>query len=433
MQYIEINGKNKLCGELKIHGAKNSVLPVLAGAVLVSGSSTLNNCPYLSDVTACMKIISHLGGTTQRRGDVVFVDTENITRGDIPKQLMQKMRSSIIFLGSLTSRFGSACMYLPGGCRIGARPIDIHLRALQTLGYKITFDGSNICCERANAKGADVVLPFPSVGATENTILASVLLDGRTTIVNAAREPEIENLAEYLNSAGAHIRGAGSSTIVVDGVKALSSTEYSIIPDRILASTVMSAVAAAGGEAVLKDINLTHLTPVLPVFSEMGCKMQAGRGELKIKAPSRIKAVKSIVTGVYPGFPTDSQAPVMAALCTARGTSIIKETIFENRLQHAGELARFGADIVVSDRTAVITGCKRLHSAQASCTDLRGGAAVVIAALAAEGRSEIFNIHHIDRGYEKFENQLAALGADIRRVNDEKGQQIKKEQPPSAY
>ena len=427
MQYIEISGKNKLCGELNIHGAKNSVLPILAGTVLVNGKTTLANCPDLSDVTACMNIISHLGGTTERRDDVVFVDTESITRGEIPQQLMQKMRSSIIFLGSLASRFGSACMYLPGGCRIGARPIDIHLKALRTLGYKITFDGSNICCERKNAKGADVVLPFPSVGATENAMLASVLLNGRTTIINAAREPEIENLADYLNSAGAKIRGAGTSSIVIDGVSKLSSTEHTIIPDRILASTIMTAVAAAGGEALLKNICLTHLMPILPVFAEMGCKMQAGSNEMKIKAPARLKAVKSIVTGVYPGFPTDSQAPVMAALCTANGTSLIKETIFENRLQHAGELARFGADVVVSDRTAVVTGVKKLHAAQAVCTDLRGGAAVVIAALAAEGRSEIYEIRHIDRGYEKIENQLAALGADIRRVNDEKGQQTKKE------
>ena len=423
MQYIEINGNNPLCGELSVHGAKNSVLPILSGAVLIEGESILKNCPRLSDVGACADIITHLGGNVKREGDVLTVNTENITSCKISKALMEEMRSSIIFLGSLSARCGSACMYLPGGCKIGARPIDMHLKALKTLGYRISFDGSNICCERAGAKGGNVILPFPSVGATENVILASVLLGGKTAITNAAREPEIVDLAEFLNSAGAKIYGAGNSVIEIEGVERLCSTGHTVIPDRILASTIMSAVAACGGDVVLNNICLTHLVPVLSVFEDMGCKLYAGRGELRIKSTNRIRAIKSIQTGVYPGFPTDSQAPVMAALCKAKGSSVIKETIFENRLRHAAELSRFGADIIVSDRTAIVNGVKSLHGAEASCTDLRGGAAIVIAALAAEGKSRINHIHHIDRGYQNIENQFTLLGADIRRVNDEKGQQ----------
>ena len=422
MQYIEINGNRKLCGDIKLHGAKNSILPILAGAVLVKGSSTLHSVPKLSDVTACEKIISHLGGKTERRGDVLVADTTDINNCEIPRGLMEELRSSIIFLGSVSARCGSASMYLPGGCKIGARPIDIHIRALQTLGYKVTFDGDYIRCEKGSAKGASVTLPFPSVGATENAILAAVTLEGTTTVINAAREPEIIDLADYLNSAGAKISGAGNSVIEIEGVKRLTSTEHTVIPDRILASTLMSAVAAAGGSAVIKNVNLSHLAPVIPVFEEAGCRMTVKKNVLSIASPRRIRAVKSITTGVYPSFPTDSQAPVMAALCTARGSSVIRETIFENRLRHVPELCRFGADIIVSDSTAIVRGRRNLHGARADCTDLRGGAAVVIAALAAEGKSEIYNIHHIDRGYESIEYQMQSLGADIRRVNDEEGQ-----------
>ena len=421
MQYIEIAGKKPLGGALTVHGAKNSVLPILSGAVLIEGESILHHCPDLSDVAACGAIIAHLGGSVTREGDMLTVNTQQILSPEIPKALMEEMRSSIIFLGSLSARCGKACMYLPGGCKIGARPIDMHLKALKTLGYRITFDGSNICCERGDAKGASVTLPFPSVGATENVILASVLLSGRTVITNAAREPEISDLADYLNRAGARISGAGNSVIEIEGVSHLHTTEHTVIPDRILASTVMSAVAATGGDVLLQNVSLTHLVPVLGVYEEMGCRLYADHHELRIQSPRRPHAVKSIQTGVYPGFPTDSQAPVMASLCTARGSSVIKETIFENRLQHAAQLCRFGADIIVSDRTAIINGVKFLHAAEAYCTDLRGGAAVVIAALCAEGTSRIYNIHHIDRGYESMERQFSLLGADMRRVYDEKG------------
>ncbi|MBQ9516513.1 MAG: UDP-N-acetylglucosamine 1-carboxyvinyltransferase [Eubacterium sp.] len=425
MQYIEICGNNRLDGSIAVQGAKNSALPILAGAVLTMGESVLSRCPDLSDVDACLRIIRCLGGSATRSGDVVTVSGRGIGECAVPQSLMREMRSSIIFLGSVAARCGRACMYLPGGCKIGARPIDLHLKALRELGYKITFDGSNICCERANAHGGTVKLAFPSVGATENVILASVLLSGRTTIINAAREPEICDLADYLNSAGAKISGAGSTVIEIEGVTKLHSAEHTVMPDRIAASTLMCAAASASGRICLKSINSAHVASVIDVFRQMGGKIAATVNEITVEFTDRPRAVNSIVTGVYPGFPTDSQAPVMAALCKAHGRSAITETIFENRLQHVHELRKFGADIKVCGNTATVTGVNVLNGANVNCTDLRGGAALIIAALGAQGKSRIYNIEHIDRGYENTERQLAQLGADIRRVNDEKGQQTK--------
>lgn len=422
MQYIEISGGSKLGGNIALQGAKNSALPILAGAVLIGGESVLHNCPALSDVDVCLRIICRLGGSAERDGSTVTVSSRDIDGCVIPKSLMEEMRSSIIFLGSVAARCGRACMYLPGGCKIGARPIDLHLKALQSLGYKITFDGSNICCDRANACGGKVRLAFPSVGATENAILASVLLDGESEIFNAAKEPEIADLAAFLNSAGAKISGAGTSHIKVAGVKRLHPAEHTVISDRIVTSTYIAAAAAAGGKICLKNINASHLAPVLPVFRQMGGDISITDSELTVGFSDRPRAVSPITTGVYPAFPTDSQAPVMAALCRARGSSVISETIFENRLRHVNELIKFGADITVNKNTAVINGVGLLHGANVFCTDLRGGAALIVAALGAEGKSRINNIRHIDRGYENTERQLAALGADIRRVNDEKGQ-----------
>lgn len=425
MQYIEIKGNRKLDGKIAVQGAKNSALPILAGTVLIDGESVLANCPDLSDVDTCLRIIRCLGGSASREGDVVSVNSSNIDCCVIPQTLMEEMRSSIIFLGSVVARCGRACVYLPGGCKIGARPIDLHLKALQKLGYRITFDGCNVCCDRANAHGGTVELAFPSVGATENTILASVLLDGKTTIVNAAREPEIADLADFLNAAGAKISGAGTSVINIEGVMRLHSAEHTVIPDRIAASTYMSAVAATGGKICLDIINSKHLAPVLPIFRQMGAEISIDNSEMTVAFADRPRAAGEITTGVYPGFPTDSQAPVMAALCTATGKSVINETIFENRLRHVPELLRFGADIKVNKRKAIVNGVDTLHGADVTSTDLRGGAALIVAALGAEGTSRIYKTRHIDRGYENTEHQFAALGADIRRVKDEKGQQIK--------
>ncbi len=421
MEYLQIKGKTRLCGEVDIHGAKNSVLPILAGSVLIKGTSVIHNCPDLSDVRVTIDILQHLGASVKREGSTLIVDTTDITRSDIPEHLMSEMRSSIIFLGALASRLGNACVYLPGGCEIGLRPIDLHIKGLNTLGYGVIADGHNICCVSHSPASSRVVLPFPSVGATENIILASVFLNGKTTIINSAREPEIADLVSFLNSAGAKITGALTPVIEIEGVDALRSTEHSVIPDRILAATIMSAGAITGGDIVLNKVSQSQLMPTVPAFDEMGCKLYLGEKSIRLVAPKRLKSVRNIETMPYPGFPTDAQAPIMSALTVAKGTSIIKETIFENRYMHVPQLKFFGADITVDDRIAFIHGVGNLHPADVVCTDLRGGAAVVIEALACDGVSTVSSIHHLDRGYEKIEDLLNALGANVKRIIYEKG------------
>ena len=417
MEYLKINGGKALDGEITLHGAKNSVLPILAATVLINGESVIHNCPRLSDVENTVKILAHLGAEVRREGDTLIVNTAYINRYDVPEELMREMRSSIIFLGSLSSRMKKACLFLPGGCEIGLRPIDLHLKALKELGYNISFENSDICCNFEKRRNSEIVLSFPSVGATENVILASVMMRGKTKLVNCAREPEIVDLCSFLAGAGAKIKGAGSTVIEIEGVKELKSTEHTVIPDRILASTLMCAAAITGGSAVIKRVRLSDLSPNLPSFCELGCKIYLGKNELKIVSPKKLKSIKKIETRPYPGFPTDSQSTLSAVLCKAKGVSTIYETIFENRFKHMTELTRFGADVTVYDRIAVINGVQSLKAAQAKCTDLRGGAAVVIAALSAEGASYINNIYHIDRGYESFEKQLNLLGADVTRIN----------------
>lgn len=416
MQMLEINSKRQLNGSLKIHGAKNSVLPILCATVLVNGVSVIHKCPYLTDVEVTLNILKYLGAKVYRSGETVVVDSRSINRSNILEQYMSELRSSIIFLGALASRTGEACLFLPGGCEIGLRPIDLHLKGLKALGYNVFTNGHDVCAVRENPQSAEIVLPFPSVGATENIILASVFNKGKTTIINAAREPEISDLISFLNKAGAKIYGASTPTIVVEGVESLHSVEHTVIPDRILASTMISACIACSGKIELLEVDASHLLPAKAVFEEMGCSFKTGKNSIIAKAPKRPFSVRLIETMAYPGFPTDSQAPVMAALTLANGTSVIKENIFENRFRHAEQLNLFGADITVNDKFAIINGTASLHNADAKCTDLRGGAAVVIAALAADGKSTIRDIHHIDRGYEKIENQLSQLGADIKRI-----------------
>lgn len=420
MELLEINGGKKLSGKVSVHGAKNSVLPILAGCVLIQGETVLHNCPRLSDVDATISILEHLGCKVSRENDTLIVDSSAVNCFDVPQELMQELRSSIIFLGSIVSRCGRACVYLPGGCEIGLRPIDLHLKGLMSLGYKVDFDGCNINCIGENVNGCEIVLPFPSVGATENIILASVLAKGKTTIVNSAKEPEIEDLINFLNKAGAKIKGASTPVIEIEGVDRLHCVEHRIIPDRILATTLMCACAITSGEMLIDDVDLSHLKPVYPVFEEMGCSIYLHSKALTIKAPKRLRRVRRIKTLPYPGFPTDCQSPVMSALTVARGTSVINETIFEERFKHISQLNRFGADIIVNDKSAIISGVKQLHPADAICTDLRGGAAVVIEALSANGVSTVKNISHIDRGYERIEDILSCVGADIKRINNEK-------------
>lgn len=419
MEIFKINGQKSLSGDVTLHGAKNSALPILCAALLVKGESIIHNCPDLSDVKTTLKILEDLGCRVTRNGDTVIIDAGEVTVSRIDEGVMRTMRSSILFLGSLVSRTGCASIYLPGGCDIGTRPVDMHIKALKCLGATITENGSSITCCADRLTGAKIILPFASVGATENIMIAAAVSKGKTTIINPAREPEICDLAEFLNKCGARIYGAGETTIEIDGVDKLTPCEHRIIPDRILASTYMSACAAAGGDIVIRDVKPTHLSPVFPVFNEMGCRLYLNRDELRIVAPKRLKRVRMIKTMPFPAFPTDSQSPVTAALTLAKGTSVIKENIFENRFRFVSQLNRFGADVTVDDQMAVINGVKLLHGADVYATDLRGGAALVIAGIAAEGGTTVRSIEHIDRGYANLENNFNQLGADIKRIEDE--------------
>lgn len=419
MEIFKINGQKSLSGDVMLHGAKNSALPILCAALLVKGESIIHNCPDLSDVKTTLKILEDLGCRVTRNGDTVIIDADEVTASRIDEGVMRTMRSSILFLGSLVSRTGCASIYLPGGCDIGTRPVDMHIKALKCLGATITENGSSITCCADRLTGAKIILPFASVGATENIMIAAAVSKGKTTIINPAREPEICDLAEFLNKCGARIYGAGETTIEIDGVDKLTPCEHRIIPDRILASTYMSACAAAGGDIVIRDVKPTHLSPVFPVFNEMGCRLYLNRDELRIVAPKRLKRVRMIKTMPFPAFPTDSQSPVTAALTLAKGTSVIKENIFENRFRFVSQLNRFGADVTVDDQMAVINGVKLLHGADVYATDLRGGAALVIAGIAAEGETTVRSIEHIDRGYANLENNFNRLGADIKRIEDE--------------
>ncbi len=422
MDTFEVNGRRKLSGNVKLHGAKNSALPILAATILIEGETVLHNCPDLSDVNTTLSILESIGCTVRREGDTVIINAENVSCSDIDECVMRTMRSSILFLSSLISRTGCASVYLPGGCDIGTRPVDLHIKSIKNMGAVITENGSSIKCCADKFHGAKIILPFPSVGATENILIAAAISKGKTIIINPAREPEISDLAEFLNKCGAKIYGAGETTIEIEGVEKLHPCEHTIIPDRILASTYMSACACSGGTIVIEDVRPSHLSPVFPVFNEMGCKLYLKDNALKVVSPKRLRRVRMIKTLPYPGFPTDSQSPIVAALTVAKGTSVLKENIFENRFRYVNELNRFGADIEVNDRLAVINGVKELNGSEVYATDLRGGAALVVAALAADGKSTIHSIHHIDRGYSHFEECLAGLGADIKRINNEESE-----------
>lgn len=421
MDEFIINGGKALEGEVTLHGAKNSALPVLCATLLVKGESVIHNCPCLSDVSATLEILECLGCKVSRSGSTVSVDAKGVSHSKINECQMRKMRSSVLFLGALIARTGEAEMYLPGGCDIGTRPIDLHISSFRALGVDVKQNGSSISCHTGGLKGAKIVLPFASVGATENIIIAAATAKGRTTIINPAREPEICDLAEFLNKCGARIYGAGESVIEIEGVKSLKPCEHRIIPDRILASTYMSASAITSSQIIIKDIKPTHLSPVFPVYNEMGCRLELDGNALKITAPKRLKRVRMIKTMPYPAFPTDSLPLVVSALTVARGTSAVKENIFENRFRYISELERFGTDIQLNDNMAIINGVRELKGANVISTDLRGGAALLVAALAAKGTSTISHLEHIDRGYDNIEASLNGLGADIKRINNEEG------------
>ncbi len=419
MDIIRITGSKKLEGEVQLQGSKNSALPILAACVSVNGISVIHNCPSLTDVDAAVKILEYLGCRVTRRESALVIDSGDVKRSDIPQHLMHEMRSSIVFLAPLLSRFGSACVSTPGGCEIGLRPIDLHLNAMRKMGAVIEEESGILSCSCPNGlSGAKIVLSFPSVGATENIMIAAATAKGTTVLVNAAREPEIRDLAVYLNSCGAKIKGAGEGTIVIEGVESLHGTEHSVIPDRIVASTFMAAAAATGGKVLIKGVVPSHITPVISAFEEAGCRVDSGASRLYICAPKRLGRVQTIRTMPYPGFPTDSQAIVMAMLCTADGTSMLIENIFENRFRHVQELRKLGAKIDVEGRVAVVEGVESLKAAHVYAPDLRGGAALIVAGLAAQGVTEIENVRLIDRGWQDIEKSLSALGADIVRTDE---------------
>ena len=412
-----VEGGNRLQGTARVHGAKNSVLPILAATILCPGESVVHNCPDLSDVRASIAILEHLGCRVERAGDTVTVDASALTGRDVPDALMREMRSSVIFLGAILARLGEAVMSFPGGCELGPRPIDLHLAAIRSLGAQVREQGGELHCSAAGGlAGCEITFSIPSVGATENAMLCACGAEGVTVICNAAREPEIVDLQAFLRALGADVRGAGTSVITVRGKKPLHGGEHTVMPDRIVAATLLTAVAAAGGEAELLGIDYRQLSTVTAVLTEAGCRIRSGSDSIHICREAPLRGVRPIRTAPYPGFPTDAQPPVMAALCRGTGTTVFVENMFESRYRHVDELSRMGADIRVEGKVAVVCGVERLHGAALQAADLRGGAALVVAALGAEGRSEITGLHHMDRGYYGLEDTLRGLGADIVRV-----------------
>lgn len=418
MEKLVINGGRPIDGKIDLQGSKNSALPILAATLAVSGTSVIHNCPKLTDVTAAIKILEHIGCKVRREGHTVTVDSSSASCAEIPENMMSEMRSSIVFLGALISRFGYARVSAPGGCEIGLRPIDLHLSSLREMGVSISENSGVLECNAKNGtKGCNVSLAFPSVGATENIILASLFSKGETVITNAAREPEIKDLADFLVKCGAKISGAGQSVIRISGSQKLTPCEHTVIADRIVASTFMACAACTGGNVAVRGVEKEHLLHIVSAFEAADCKIRISNNELNIKAPERVSRIKSLRTMPYPGFPTDSQALIMAVLSKAKGTSVITEKIFENRFRHVPDLIKMGADIRVEDGSvAVIDGVERLCGARVSASDLRGGCALAVAALGAEGETVIDNIYHIDRGCEAIEKSFSQLGADIKRV-----------------
>lgn len=411
-----IEGGKRLQGEVVVQGAKNSVLPILAASLLCSGKTVIHNCPNISDVDISIKILEHLGCKCEFSENTVIIDAQDIKNDDIPDFLMREMRSSVVFLGAIAGRIGSAKISSPGGCELGPRPIDLHLFALQKLGFSISEEHGYIMCKKTSKSDNTVInLSFPSVGATENSILAAALTPGKTIIHNAAREPEIVDLANFLNSAGVKICGAGLDTVIVYGKEKLSGVEYTVIPDRIVAATYLSAAAITKGEITLHNVIPAHLAATINVFEQAGNEFQIYSDKIKISSTKKLRFVPTIRSAVYPGFPTDSGPPIIAMLTVADGTSLFIENIFQNRYKYIDELKRLGAKISIHGNLAVVEGVKSLSGASVESTDLRGGAALVVAGLFAEGITEISKINHILRGYENIEQNLTNLGAVVLR------------------
>lgn len=415
MDKLVIEGGYPLSGTVGIHGAKNAALPILAASLLANGEVQIRNVPNLLDIQVMIGILGRLGCNVSYEQQAVKVDASTLSTTVIPEDLMKQMRSSIFLMGPLLAKYGEVTVYQPGGCAIGERKIDLHLDGLRALGAEIIEQSEQITCRASRLTGADIHLEFPSVGATENIMMAAVLAEGRTTITNAAREPEIQDLQRFLNTMGAQVIGAGTDTITITGVKSLQSCSYGIIPDRIVAGTIMIAAAATRGNVTLTGCNPGHISSLLHVLRRAGVQINACNDIIKVSCMTRPKPVGRIVTSPYPSFPTDLQSQVMVLLSLADGFSIMKETVFESRFKHVHELNVMGADISVDANAALIRGVPRLYGATVEATDLRAGAALVIAGLAAQGRTVVEQVHHIDRGYDRLELLFQSLGAKMRR------------------
>ena len=416
MSVWHIAGGNRLSGSVTVQGAKNAVLPIMAASVLAPGETELLNVPTLRDVNTTIRILRGLGCSVEREVDAVYIDSRPMSRSEIPHSLMRELRSSVIFLGALLARCGHARLSMPGGCELGPRPIDLHLMALRALGAEIDERGGDLICSAPSGlHGAGIALPMPSVGATENAMLAACAAEGETVIMNAAREPEITELQTFLQTLGADVTGAGSATVRVRGKKLKPfRVGHRIMPDRIVSSTLLCACAAAGGDVELRAVEPRHFSTVLHSLSECGCDIMSNSSSVRLRSGGNLKAPMPVITGPYPGFPTDAQPLMLAACLKARGTSVFVENVFQNRFRFTEELQRLGARIHTEGRVAVVTGVEALHGAPTVATDLRGGAALIIAALSAEGETDILDSGHVERGYESFDERLAALGADIR-------------------
>ena len=415
-KYI-INGGNELYGSVDIQTAKNSVLPVLAATVLTDDKVRILNVPNITDVKNMVKILSCLGCKAVYEGNDIIVDSSCADCYEIPRALAHELRSSVFLLGSVISRFHTAKIAYPGGCDIGLRPVDLHLTGLKRLGVEITEENGYIICRCDKLHGNEIMLDCPSVGATENIMLAAVKAEGTTVIKNAAREPEIVDLQKLLNCMGAKVKGAGSGTVVIEGVKTLNGCEFLPIADRIEAGTFLIAAAMCGGEVELNGACAENISSLLHKLRENGCKIRINNDKIILENHRRLTSVKSIETQPYPGFPTDLQAQITALCCICRGQSIITENLFETRFKYVPELRRMGADVTVINRNAFVRGVEHFRGATVVAHDLRGGAALVSAGLAADGRSEVLDISHIDRGYGSLEYKLRKLGGDIVRVS----------------
>ena len=420
MDTIQIRGGRRLKGEVTVEGAKNAALPILLGALLTSERCTFRNVPRVVDVRTTLRLLADLGARVDDTDGVIGVQAERLARLEAQYELVKTMRASFLSLGPLLARFGRARVSTPGGCAIGSRPVDLHLDGLQKMGARVRIVHGYVEAEAEALRGARIYLDFPSVGATEHLMMVATLAAGTTTIEQAAREPEVVDLARVLNAMGAKISGAGEDIITIEGVPALHGVDHTIIPERIEAGTFMMAAAVTGGDVYVRGARADHLQAVTLKLREAGVELQEDSEGIRVVGSGRLRSV-DVKTMPYPGFPTDLQAQMMAVLCLADGRSVISETIFENRFMHVLELNRMGADIKVEGNSAIVRGVATLSGAPVMATDLRASVCLVLAGLAAEGMTEVSRVYHLDRGYVRIEEKLSALGADIRRVKERRG------------